>query len=181
MSDEFDQFPADDPEGDEDQGVDGESETPASESDETSGISAAEQKRISDLMSKWQKAEERAKKAEERLAAQGQAAGPTDASQMAQYLQWIQEQTRDQVFRSDPRFARYGLESSLIEGTTPEQMRQSAQKLVRILDSVEADAQSSVLKRHGLSPDVKGGEAERLPDFSTMSDEQFDAYLAKTR
>lgn len=183
MSDEFDETQgwADEDAGDE--------VVPGADADEADAESTAEveapdgksETRINDLMSKWQKAEDRNRKLEERLAALEKGASPTDASQVAQYVQMMQEQARDQVFRSDPRFARYQLETSLIEGTTPDQMRRSAERLGAILDAIETDAQNAALKKHGLSPEVRGGEAERVPDFGKMSDEQFDAYLAKVR
>jgi hypothetical protein len=137
-------------------------------------------KRINDLMSKWQKAEERANKAEKLLKEQ-QPGSAQPTGEAAMWIEVMREAARDQVFGSDPRFAKYQLESSLIEGTTPEQMRQSATRLGAIIDRIESDAQQSVLKKHGLSPDQRGGAAQRLPDFGQMSDEEFARAVAKAK
>lgn len=165
-----------------DQGAGGnESEDADAESTDESQEPAEESKRISDLMSKWQKAEAAKVKLEGELKALREQGPAPSGGEAALWIEVMREAARDQVYASDPRFAKYKLDSGLIDGTTPEQMRQSAKRLATILDQVEADAQQSVLKKHGLSPEQRGGAVQRMPDFTQMSDDDFAKAVAKAK
>lgn len=188
MSDEFDTdgiLDGEDPEDDgNDQVASGDDESddsPEGGDGDQDGAADGEEKRVNDLMSKWQQAEARAEKLERRLAAleSSNAAGPQEGSE--QWIRLMQDQARDQVFRSDPRLEKYGLGPSDIEGDTPEQMRSSAKRWGEIMGRIETDATNAALKKHGLSADVKGGSNAKLPDFGKMSDEDFDALIDRTK
>lgn len=142
------------------------------------------EKRINDLMSKWQAAEARANAAEAKLKApakQGESAdGDTgQAAQANEFLEFAREDARRRVFESDPRLAAAGLELSAITGTTLDEMKASLARQVKLVDGIESRVRSSVLTEHGLNPEVDGGARESLPSFETMSEEDFQKFLEK--
>lgn len=158
----------------------------APQSKETSSAARSESKRVSDLMSKWQAAEARAKKAEDALAKAGkQGSSASDGSgdeipeQVRRWMDAAKEGARERWYNSDPRFAAYGLEQALIEGADPEAMQASAKRLAALIDSVESKARQKVLDEHGLTPEFAGSTKAPTYDFASMSDEDFAKFLAK--
>ena len=167
-NEETDQGASSDDDGD----VDGSEESSGAEPEQGEG------KRINDLMSKWQKAESRAKKAEEeRDALQQKGDGAPDPKM---WVELMREQARDTVYASDPRLARYGIEPSAIDGDTPQAMQASLSTLKGLIDRIETDASNRTLKKHGLTADVKGKAAERGPVIPE-SDEDFEKLVEKIR
>lgn len=164
-----------DTDADSDEGPDGE---PAEDKD----------KRIRDLMSKWQKAEARAKALEakvskpkgapEAAADQGAGNGNPEAQQ---WIELMREQARETVYGSDPRFAEYGLDRGLIAGTTPAEMQASAKRLKELVDRLETNMRSSLLQSHGLSPEVKSGAPRKGKSFDSMSEDEFNKELARIK
>lgn len=146
-----------------------------------------DQKRVNDLMSKWQKAEARANAAEAReqvlvTAAAAAPGGTPDVGNPEQWIALLREQARDQIYRSDPRLARYGIEASAIQGGTPDQMRASLASQAVLIDRIEGQVSSDVLKKHGLNPDLKGGgRPPTTPDITKMSEADFDALVASVK
>ena len=145
-------------------------------------------KRIKDLMSKWQSAEARAKKAEQASSAkapepQGGATGqePALPAAVQEWLEAAKAQARDSIFGSDPRFARYGLERSSITGSTPAEMQESAKAMSDFIDKLETEIRAEVLKKHGLSPEVRGTPAPRNKSIADLSDEEFEKWYARQK
>lgn len=143
-------------------------------------------KRINDLMSKWQKAEARAKELEAKLPkpdAGGAKDKPAEISgEVQQWIESARAQARDQVYASDPRFAEYGLDRGSITGATPAEMADSARKMTELFDQLESKVQQSVLRKHGLSPEVKSSPAGgKTKSYSEMSQEEFEKELSKVK
>lgn len=175
------------PEGDEDTSsdeeapVEGDAEAEGSEESEDTEADPATEKRVNDLMSKWQKAEERNKKLEAQLKAAATPDGtPDPSSDPKVWVQYMREQARDQIYASDPRFAQYGIEPSAIEGETPDSMRASATRWGTIMDKIESDASSKSLKKAGLTAAAQGGAATKGPVIPE-SDEDFEALVQKAK
>lgn len=147
--------------------------------------SESESKRIADLMSKWQKAEARAQKAEAALGKKsgGQTKGKKASTDfMSEFEAFAREDARARLFNSDPRFAKYGLEPSVIAGESIEDMQASAQRQIKMLDSLESRIRNEVLTEHGLDAGVSGagkGGGSSLPDFGSMSDEDFEKLIQR--
>lgn len=144
-------------------------------------------KRINDLMSRAQKAEARAAKAEAALAAKGEATAPTDKDDADgksgsgdEFVDFARENARTTLFNSDPRFTAYGLTAEAITGKTIAEMRQAFAAQKKLIDGIETAARQSVLREHGLDPEVSVGSAsEKAPDFTSMSQEEFEKFLNK--
>jgi len=149
-------------------------------------------KRINDLMSKWQKAEARAKQAEAALKVSGAASGGQPAAGAegaakpaevpAELRRWIDAAKvgeRDRLFKTDPRFETYGVDRFVIEGDTPEQMGETVGRLSALIDKIETVVRNDTLATHGLTPAAGGGGADKGPNFATMSDKEFETFLAK--
>lgn len=141
-----------------------------------------ESKRISDLTSKWQKAEARAKKAEAALKTK-ETPADKDGEQIPEAIRrWMDAAkgaARDRYFNADKRFAEYGLELALIDGEEPDEMQASAKRLSALIDAVEQKARERVLEEHGLSAESVGSAPATKVDFGSMSDEEFMKFLNK--
>jgi len=151
---------------------------------ETSGTPASESKRVNDLMSNWQKAEARAKRAEAALAAAaapqgGDAQTGAADSRISEFEEFARENARTTLYNSEPRFAKYEVEAGEIAGSTIAEMRASFAKVQKRIERMESLARSAVLQEHGLDPQVVSGAGEELPSFTTMSDKDFNEFLAK--
>lgn len=146
-----------------------------------------EKGRINDLMSKWQKAEARAKKAEAALKAQPkpdakQDSDATDDGKAGsnEFLDFQRQAVREQLFNADPRFKEAGLTVEAITGDTLAEMKASAKAQLGMIASIETRARNKVLREHGLEPEVSTGSAtEKAPNFGDMSQEEFDKFLQK--
>lgn len=147
-----------------------------------------EGKRISDLMSNWQKAEARATKAETALAARdGGAAAQGDDQQgdatnarISEYEEFARANARSTLFGSDPQLAEAGLVVDDIAGSTLAEMRASMQKHQQVIGGIEGRLRNKILSEHGLDPEVATGQGTEKPvSFSTMTDKQFNDYLAE--
>jgi len=149
------------------------------ESNEAATADDGDQKRINDLMSKWQKAEAANKKLEERLA-KLESQGRDDEANPQQWVNLMRQSTRDQIYESEPRLARYGIEPTAIEGNTPAEMRASMTNLVALIDRIETDASNRTLKKAGLTANQVGGRVEKGPSIPE-SDEDFEKLVAQAK
>ncbi len=186
MTDELDNdLENDDLEGaldDEDEGAGDDSQ--GDEGPAGASASKGEGKRINDLMSKWQAAEARAKKAEDALNKKGDAGGAEAGggnTELQQYIELFREQAREQAYRSDPRLAEYGIEVSSITGSTPSEMAESVKRAGALIDQMAQRIRDDVLKKHGLSPEVTSKPTGGRKSFDQMSDEEFEKELARAK
>lgn len=145
-----------------------------------------EKGRINDLMSKWQKAEARAKKAEAALKARSkpdsQDEGAADGGKPEgnEFLDFQRQAVREQLFNADPRFKEVGLTVEAITGDTLAEMKASAKAQLALIASIETRARNKVLREHGLEPEVSTGAAtEKATNFGEMSQEEFEKFLQK--
>lgn len=146
----------------------------------------SEKGRINDLMSKWQKAEARAKKAEAALKAQpkpdsqGGDAADGGKPEGNEFLDFQRQAVREQLFNADPRFREAGLTVEAITGDTLAEMKASAKAQLNLIAGIETRARNKILREHGLEPEVSTGAAsEKSPNFGDMSQEEFDKFLQK--
>lgn len=143
-----------------------------------------EGKRVNDLMSKWQQAEARARKAEAALAARDgtqadEPQGDTTNDRVNEFEVFARENARQTLYGSNPLFAQAGLEVDDIAGETLAEMRASAKKHLKILQGMEGRLRNKILAEHGLDPEVAtGAGTESVPSFSSMSDEEFAKFMA---
>jgi hypothetical protein len=136
-------------------------------------------KRINDLMSKWQAAEAKAKRLE--AAQKGGDAGddnpPAPEAAPAPVDEGLNEILRDAareaLFKSDPRLERFGFKADVITGSTAAEMRESLARQRALLDAVEGKVRNEVLAEHGLTNDAAGGGSEKPTDFASMKREDF--------
>lgn len=143
-----------------------------------------EAKRIEDLMSKWQTAEAenaRLKSQLEGKGPQGEPGGEQIPEAVRQWMNAAKDAARDRFFNSDPRFAEYGIDLSLIEGEDPDAMKASAARIKSLIDAVESKARERVLRDHGIEADVQGSAPAPKVDFATMDDETFDKYVGRVK
>ena len=159
---------------------DDEDETAGSE-DSAEGSSEPDDKRVNDLMSKWQKSEARNKELNERLETleqKGKPAGTEDNPE--EWIQYMRESARDSVYASEPRLEKYGIDPSVIEGDTPASMKASLAALTGLMDRIETDSSNRTLKKAGITPDARGSAAKKaivIPD----NDEDFEAMVQKIK
>ena len=140
--------------------------------------SETESKRIRDLMSRADKAEARANQLEAQLKGKGSTKRSKDKAETDEFMELVREQSRNQLFSSDPRLAEYGLKPSVIAGNTPEEMRASFDQYKSLLDAIVSKVRNQVLVEHGLDAGVTGsGKGQELPDFSAMPAKDFKALM----
>lgn len=152
------------------------------------GDASNSDQRIRDLTSKWQKEEARANRAEAQLRARGGAdsagdgdkAGAVSDPEVEAFKAFMRDAAREQLFKSEPRLAQFGIKPESITGATPEEMRASLGAQVKLLDSLESQIRNQVLSEHGIAPAIAdGGRGEKLPDFTSMSSEEFEKYVQR--
>lgn len=133
-------------------------------------------KRVDDLMSKWQAAEARASKAEKALkarsAGEGNAAGANDPAVQA-LIADLRESNLDAVYASFPELSEFGIERSLIEGANRTEMRENAESLVALIKNVSTKARNKALADAGVDAELSGASRKPPVDFGQMSDEDF--------
>jgi hypothetical protein len=159
----------------------------STQNDDTSGSAdsqagastgSGEKKRRDDLMSKWQKAESRADKLEERL--KSLETGSSNEVDPKVWADFQRTQTREQIYTSEPRFKAYGMDPSVVEGDTPTEMQASLVRMTAIMDRIETDASNAALVNAGITPELKGKAAPREPDIPE-SLEDFEALVASVK
>lgn len=149
--------------------------------------SKEDSKRINDLMGKWQKEEAARKKAEAELAAlrsrapAGNDAGDGNSSESAEFIQFARDQARMSLFNSDPALAEAGLTVDDITGSTIEEMRKSLSRHKKLIGGFEARLRAKVLREHGLDPEVVNSPGDKALNFDSMSDKDFDAFIASRK
>lgn len=157
-----------------DEETDEETEEGSEEGSEEGKPPKGEAKRIADLMSKAQKEEARANKAEAALKAvrgESGAAGSNDPATKALMAE-LREASLDAVFGEYTELRDYGIDRALIEGTTRAEMRGSADALVALIRNVSTKARNKALADAGVKPEPSNA---RKPGKSVadMSDEEF--------
>ena len=172
----------DEPEGDEPEGDEGNDEPEGDEpdGDEEPQSDKKSSKRISDLQSKADREAARANKAEKALAAlkrDGSGSGANDPATQALMTE-LREASLDAIFGEFPELREYGIDRSLIEGTTRAELRQSATSLVGLIKSVQTKARNRALAEHGIKAEPAGSRRTAPVDYASMSDEDFEKVLA---
>ena len=153
-----------------------------SPSDNTSASDS--DKRYNDLMSKWQKAEARAKKLEEAIkgkenGTQAPANGLSikDDPKLKAWLDEAAADVAERAYRSDPRFEQYGISASEFRGESPEQIRAKVKQTRDLIDKMETRIRNELLAEHGLSPDVGSTRPAPTKSFDQMSSKEFADYM----
>jgi len=151
--------------------------------------SDANEKRVNDLMGKWQSEQAKAAKLQQELDAERAKASLKIAKSKTasagdkaaeEFVQFARESARKQLFDSDPRLTAYGLSPEAIVGDSIEDMKTSFKGQVELIAAIETRARNEVLSEHGLDPRVEaGGSAGELPSFLSMDDKDFEAFVAK--
>lgn len=158
-----------------------EAEEPTEETtEESSEESGKPDKRIRDLQSKADAAEARANKAEAALKALkqgGSGSGSNDPATQALMTE-LREASLDAVYGEYPQLRDYGIDRSLIEGSTRAELRGNAASLVGLIKSVETKVRNKVLSEHGLTAPASGGKVQKPVDYSSMSDADFEKLLS---
>ncbi len=170
--------------GEADAGTETEGDEPAGETPEAD--KAKEDKRISDLQSKADKAEARANKAEAALAktvsrGDGEAPKVQSDPEREALMSELRDASLDAVFAEFAELKDYGVDRSLIEGRTRAEMREAATALVGLVKSVETKARNRVLKEHGIKAEPAGATRQPPKDFASMSNEDFEKELANSK
>lgn len=134
-----------------------------------------EAKRIADLMSKAQREEARANKAEAALKASRDgtsANGSKDPATRALMVE-LREASLDAVFGEYPELREYSIDRSLIEGTTRAEMREAASSLVSLIKNVTTKARNKALADAGVKVEPLGATRKPPKSAAEMSDEEF--------
>jgi hypothetical protein len=138
--------------------------------------------------SKYDKSEAKANRLQKELdavrasAAAGVAPPPAPARRNGAVDPWVEaskDNFRDELYKSDPRFASLGLEPTLIVGATPGEMRSSFDSLRTSVDRMESGIRQRVLVEHGLEPEVGSGERATNLNYGTMPKEEFDKLVER--
>lgn len=140
-------------------------------------------KRVRDLQSKADAETARANKAEAALKAlkQGESGnGGNDPATQALMTE-LREASLDAVFGEFPELRDYGIDRSLIEGTTRSELRGNAASLVGLIKKVETKARNKVLAENGIAAPTSGTRVQKPVDYASMSDEDFKKLLDNPR
>lgn len=153
-----------------------------SPSDSTSASDS--DKRYNDLMSKWQKAEARAKKLQSVIDGKDsgtQTSGaPASVKDDPKLKAWLDEAAADvaeRAYRSDPRFEQYGISASEFRGESPDEIRNKVKQTRDLIEKMETRIRNAVLSEHGLSPEVGSTRSAPQKPFDQMSSKEFNDYL----
>ena len=150
------------------------------ESTDDSKLDEKSQKRINDLIAARDKEVARANKAEEALKkASGKGTAPSGDADPAQQalLQELREASLDAVYGEFPDLKKFGIDRSLIEGSTRAQMRESATSIVALVKGVATAVRNEVLAEHNISAEAAGSTRQPPKDYAAMSDEEFNKLL----
>lgn len=136
-------------------------------------------KRISDLQSAADKATARANKAEAALralnAGKGGGAGTDPATEAL--MQELREASLDAVYGEFPELKKYGIERSLIEGSTRAEMREAATSVVALIKNLGTKVRNETLAEHGIKAEPTGAARKPSVNYESMSDEDFTKLL----
>lgn len=142
-------------------------------------------KRIRDLQSKADAAVARANKAEAALAGKsrkalgGEGDGLDPGTQAL--IADLREASLDAVTAEMPELKEYGIDRSLIEGTTRAEIRDSASALVSVIKKVATSARNKALADAGITPAPVGSRREKAVDITSMSRDDFLKYVDENR
>jgi hypothetical protein len=133
-------------------------------------------------MGKWQSEQAKSKRLERELAAAK--AGDKDPAtavppEVQAWMDAAKDGARERYYNADPRFADYGLEQSVIDGSTPDEMRASRKRWSDLIDSIETKVRDQVLGEHGIIPESVGNTRGPKRDYGSMSAEDFEKEVAK--
>jgi hypothetical protein len=181
MTDEFDSSDSDDEDESQDESSeDRGSASDAAEDGKSESEDEKESKRVRDLQSAADKAVAKANKLQKQLdeanakAAKSNKDEPEVPASVQEWLNITQERAQKTLFDSDSRFKEYDVSPDLIDGATPAAMRQSAETLSKVLDSVEGKVRNKVLQEHGFAPEPASSERNEPKNFRSMSSEEFN-------
>lgn len=159
--------------------------------DADSAGDSKDNKRVNDLMSKWQKAEAENKRLRDQLAASGTQSSDKrgdggkskdGGSAANEFLEYSRQMVRGQLYDSDPRLKAYGIEASAIVGDTPAEMQASFKAQLKLIERIETRARNAALIDHGISPEIAGGSGDSEPvDFEKMSSEDFNKFYENAK
>ena len=167
-------------EGEEDTEQDDEEST----DEESKAPKVDEDKRVTDLQSKADKAEARANKAEAALAkalTSGEGSEGSKDPERAALLEELRETSLDAVYGEFEQLRQYGIDRALIEGKTRAEMRESATSLVGLIKSVVTKARNQALKEAGVTAEPAGSTRTPPKDFGAMSAEEFEKFRAERK
>lgn len=160
-----------------------ESQQGAADSDNSDESKGSNDEALRTLQSERDKERARANKLERELkkfqkdpSAKGQE-GPQAPPEVQEWITAAQENMRNALFAENPRFAEFGLDSSLITGDTPAEMRASAKSLSSFVEELHGKVRSQVLEEHGFDPEPRPADAPGRQDFNKMDKEKFDALV----
>lgn len=135
-------------------------------------------KRIRDLQSRADSETARANKAEAALKAlnEGKGAGNDDPATQA-LMQELREASLDAVYGEFSELKKFGIDRSLIEGSTRAEMREAATSIVALVKSVATKARNDALSEHGIKPEPAGSTRTPPKSYDALSDEDFRKLL----
>jgi len=149
---------------------------------------ASGDKRVNDLMGKWQAEQARANKLERELEAaraeqsppnlDGGSAGGGAVPPASEFDEFIRDDARRRLFDTEPKLAAAGLDASAITGSTLSEMKDSLKRTKSLVEGMETRLRGSVLREHGLDPEVVAGAHEQVQGVAEMSDAEFAKFLA---
>jgi hypothetical protein len=162
------------------------------DSDDDSAGDSKDNKRINDLMSKWQSSEAEVKRLKTELARRDGTQDPekrgdgdrkkSGSSVADEFLEYSRQMVRSQLYESDPRLKAYGIEQDAIVGNTPAEMRESFKAQLKLIERIETRARNAALIDHGISPEIVGSSGDSKPvDFDKMSSEDFAKYYENVK
>ena len=131
------------------------------------------EKRIRDLQSKADAAEARANRAEAALKSRKQGEGSGGDPATKALMTELREASLDAVFGEYPVLRDYGIDRSLIEGSTRAELRENATSLVALIKNVETKARNKALADAGVKAEPAGSVRAKPVDYASMSDEAF--------
>jgi len=181
MTDEFDTDLDDDDDLDTSNDDNTDTDDAASDKGKDSESDEDREKRIRDLQSTADKATARANKLQKQLdgkAKRGTAKDDDESNgvvppEIREWLDSAKEQTQKSNFETDKRFQTYEVDPAFIQGDSPSAMKESAERLSKLVTNIEGKVRNEVLVEHGFSPEPATSERNEPVNYATMSSEDF--------
>jgi hypothetical protein len=180
MTDEFDTYD-DDEDEDTSEDEDTQSDDAAGDKGSKSESDEDSAKTLSALQSTADKATARANKLQKQLDEKVKSGTAKDENgnsgvvppEIRQWLDAAKERTQEASYKTDSRFKDYSIDPAFIQGESPSKMKDSAERLSKLVTEIEGKVRNAVLVEHGFSPEPATSERNEPKNYGTMSPEEF--------
>lgn len=167
---------------------DAQQESDSDEEDDAPSAEAASakiesDKRVADLMSKWQKSDAENAKLKAQITKSNtknsSEDSSTDTAQANEFMDFAREHARNTLYATDPRLAKYKIPVESVSGSTPDEMRRSLEAQVKVVAAMETQIRRDIMIEHGIDAEVVSGKGGSELNIAQLSEKEFAALIER--